>query len=624
MLRRYLLLILLFWGVGPSLHAEQISKYDINVTVEQCGELSIVESIYYDFERVQKHGIFRDIPFTIKIDGRIIDLGLYDFSVQMDDSYVQWEQSTINSSNAGEVIRLKIGHPSRYISGKHLYRIYYRVKKGVLPAAQNENNDAIRWNIIGTGWQVPIHNITSTFKLPPSLSQQSVAISTFTGSYGSKDSKATSSWKNAQALEVKVASLRAYEGATVELAYPFGVLDQNGQENIKPTFMDWFFANWHWAALAGFLLYFREMFKRYTGFVDRRSVAVQYEAPKDLSLLQSGLLLDKFADDEDFSAAILELAHLGYITIKQERKNSDPLLIRTEKVAEGLTMDQNYLLNHTLFSSGKSFILKGGSESRAKRLMQNFSHINENLYTWSVSDGYMAENPKRIRKNFLTKSILWLLPVIALVAYSLYIKYGLEVLFVLIFPIVFGAVGITIMVTQSQRREKLFGLFFAGAGMMPLFAIMQDGLSFKSILMGPVGVLIVIVMAMMMVYKKIGKFTQKGAYASTKLLGLKEFISRVKEDEIKRRLDMDPLYLEKILPYAVLFNETEHWLSFYDILDVKNPHWYSGNIHNMGRFLKSVSSAATPPSQSSTGGGGFSGRGGSSGGGGGGGGGGSW
>ena len=87
---------------------------------------------------------------------------------------------------------------------------------------------------------------------------------------------------------------------------------------------------------------------------------------------------------------------------------------------------------------------------------------------------------------------------------------------------------------------------------------------------------------------------------------------------------MDPLYLEKMLPYAVLFNETEHWLSFYHILNAKTPQWYHGDITNMGKFSSSVNSASTSPSKSSSGGSGFSGGGGFTGGGGGGGGGGSW
>ncbi|MBT8349313.1 MAG: DUF2207 domain-containing protein, partial [Sulfurovum sp.] len=291
-MKKLLILTLLFWGMSSTIYAEKISNYKIDVTVEQSGELSIIELIEYDFEKQSKHGIFRDIPYTIKRKDVIKDLGLYEFSVQLDGDIVEWQQSTLGSTHAGDIQRLKIGSASTYITGKHLYQIAYRVKKGVLPATQNEENDAIRWNVIGTGWQIPIANIEANFFLPPSLSQHDIALSTYTGRYGTKSSSASSMWVNPKQIQVKVSSLNPYEGATVEMAYPANILDQNGLENVKASFMDWFLANFHWAALVGFLIYLREMYKKNIGFIDHRSVAVQYQAPKGLSLLQSGLVLD--------------------------------------------------------------------------------------------------------------------------------------------------------------------------------------------------------------------------------------------------------------------------------------------------------------------------------------------
>jgi len=265
------LLALLFLVETSPLLAEKISAYEINVTVEQSGELSIVESIEYDFEGASKHGIFRDIPFTVKVNTVTKDIGFYDFSVQLDDALAEWQQSTMNSDKAGKIIRLKIGSASTYVTDKHIYRIAYRIKKGVLPAAQNEASDAVRWNIIGTGWEIPIRNIEANFFLPPSLSQSDIALSSYTGRYGMKSSEATTNWIDTQHLQVKVATLKPYEGATVEMAYPANTLDQNGLENVKVSFVDWFLSIWHWGALAGFLLYFRTMYKKHTGFVDERS-----------------------------------------------------------------------------------------------------------------------------------------------------------------------------------------------------------------------------------------------------------------------------------------------------------------------------------------------------------------
>ena len=624
MLKRYLLTTLLLLGVGVFLYADKITKFDVNVTVKQSGELTIIESIDYDFQKSKRHGIFRDIPFTIKNNGHIIDLGLYNFSTTMDNAPIQWHKSTMHSSSAGEIVRLKIGSESNYLSGKHHFIIRYNVKLGVIPASQNSKKDAIRWNIVGTGWKIPIYNIESIFTLPNSLSQDNISVSIYTGKYGSKISQSHSSWITSKKLMVQIDKLNPLEGATVELAYSAGTLDQSGSDNVKTTFMDWFLRHWHWGALIGFLLYFKSLHKRYTGFEDNRSIAVKYLPPKDLSILQSGLILDKFADNEDFSAAILELAHLGYLTIEQESKKADPILKRTDKEVENLTSDQRYLLNSTLFKSGKTYILSKGSEDKAKKLLKNFQHINDNLYNWSVNSGYMMENPQDIRKKFLIKSFLAILPMVALTLYTIYALYGENAVLASIFPVVFGGVGIYIMLKDKKLYSKIFGLAFSSFGILPIFDLHENGLNIQTFFFSPIAVLIILLIVIAMIYKHIGEFTQKGAYTATDLLGLKEYIKRVKKDEIERVLRDDPIYLEKLLPYAVLFDLTDHWLSFYDVLNVDTPYWYVGNLHNMNNFSNSLNMASTPPNTSSNGGGGFSGSGGFSGGGGGGGGGGSW
>ena len=107
-MKRLLLITLLYVGWHTLLFAEKIDNYKIDVTVEQSGELSIVETIDYNFEGASKHGIFRDIPYQIKIGSTKKDIGIYQASVQMDGMPVMWEKSSLNSSQAGQFIRLKI------------------------------------------------------------------------------------------------------------------------------------------------------------------------------------------------------------------------------------------------------------------------------------------------------------------------------------------------------------------------------------------------------------------------------------------------------------------------------------------------------------------------------------
>lgn len=110
------------------------------------------------------------------------------------------------------------------------------------------------------------------------------------------------------------------------------------------------------------------------------------------------------------------------------------------------------------FKGKRSFTLSAGSSSEASALQEGFGHIN----TWSVGDGYMVENPQRVCKSFLWKSILWLLPVVGLVFYTLYITLGEEAIFIFIFPLIFESVGIGMMMSQKKWLAKLPGLFFLG------------------------------------------------------------------------------------------------------------------------------------------------------------------
>ena len=78
-------------------------------------------------------------------------------------------------------------------------------------------------------------NIEANFYLPPSLNPNEIDLSTYTGRYGSHTSQARTQWLSTSHIQVHIASLAPHEGATVELAYPFGKLEQNGIQNVAPS-----------------------------------------------------------------------------------------------------------------------------------------------------------------------------------------------------------------------------------------------------------------------------------------------------------------------------------------------------------------------------------------------------
>ena len=49
---------------------ESIRSYDVDIEIQANGDLSIVETIDYDFGAEPHHGIYRDIPTRLRYDDR--------------------------------------------------------------------------------------------------------------------------------------------------------------------------------------------------------------------------------------------------------------------------------------------------------------------------------------------------------------------------------------------------------------------------------------------------------------------------------------------------------------------------------------------------------------------------
>ncbi len=604
--------LLLFLLFVASLYAETISEYHVKITVFQSGSLEIEEAIRYDFGETQRHGIYRDIPYTVQTDFLPKDIGLDNFTVLMDGNKVPWQKTT-TSSDAGDMIRIKIGDPNKTISGTHLYQIRYSVEKGVF--FRDEQHDTIRWNAIGTGWRVPIQKATVDIFLPPSLSKNNTQIRTFTGRYGSTLTKAQFHWIDTQHLQVTAKNLAPHEGLTVEVAYPVGLLEQSGKENSITSKSDYMIGLLPWSLMGGFLFYLYRFYRQHTSPLRNTSIAPMYRPPKEIDVLQAGLLLDKVADTTDFAAAVIELAQKGYLDILKNDKLT--VLQRTQKDPKTLTEDEKYLLEHILFPEDDIFLLDSHDTNKAEAIKEGFETINKMLYTWSVKAGYMQENPQKARKTFLIKSAMYGVPLLAL-AFFISVKTLGSTTTVLMGGIsIFVVAGLWIALSAKGIMNKIFGAVFAG---IPFFStlpmLMQE--NWKSIFFTPLPLLVAGIIFIFLIYKKIGSYTPKGAKAYLHLKGLEEFIKRVKEDEIKRRVAEDPLFLDKLLPYAILFGLTKHWLSFYEIFKTA-PAWYDGPIDNLyivHRDLHSISTLSATNTGGSSGGGGFSGGGGGGGGGG--------
>jgi hypothetical protein len=353
---------------------------------------------------------------------------------------------------------------------------------------------------------------------------------------------------------------------------------------------------WHWFALSGLLFYFFSLYKKQLKNNNFEAIAVEYEPPRGLSLLQAAYILDRSPDEKDITAAILELGSLGYLRIEKELKElsvldkiqqffSPLILKKTDKNSNGLSRDQRIVLRAMLFKQSNKFLLTHNPETRSRAIQQEIPYLNETLHNWAAEKGYVEQNILKARSKFFLKNLLILLPIIVLTYFTLIKQYGNneEISTTIFLLLIFSTVGIAGVIILPRFLMKLALFLFGSMGaMLPYLMLYKQGYSIKELLInlafGPYGVIIISIIILSFLSLNIGKLTAKGRLVQRQLLGLKEYIKRVKKKEIQYQLQENALHLEKLLPYAVLFGETGQWLPLFKSLKANSTTWHEGDI----------------------------------------------
>ena len=352
--------------------------------------------------------------------------------------------------------------------------------------------------------------------------------------------------------------------------------------------------NWQIPAILLFFFFLYDYAKRHGMGGYFGSILLQHQPPEGLSLLQSGVIYDKFADKMDFGAAILELAQKGYLEIFNQNRDADPFVRRRQKETSSLTMDQKYLLDTILFPDSDLYTFEKGGNKKAEQLNEHLDTLNEMLYDWTVSDGYMHQNPSKLRDNFLSKSMMIALPLILLSVYVSFKLYEPFTVIKLMMGAIFIFLGLLIIVASLMKRNYLLALFGTLWFFFSLFGL-HSVIDNVNLLYTPVLMLPVLIIGIWYFQRKIGPFRQKGVDTYRYLLGYREFMESREEEKIELFLKQDPFFLDKGIPYALLFGLTDHWFKYYKLLNLPQPLWYHGETESLTTFLKAVENQTIPP-----------------------------
>ncbi len=600
---------------------EQITRYDIAITINRDDSINVTETIDYDFGANRRHGIERIIPVRFPYQKRdesgaiVTDNSGRKFQRQTPISDLQVTSPTgaptdvndVSSENSNSYDTFRIGDPNTTIAGRQTYVLRYRMGS-VLNGFTD--HDELNFNVVGGQWPVPIRAVTAKVSAPGAPDR----VLCFAGPEGSTRPCDEAAIADGTA-QFSQQSLRPRESMTVVISLPKGLVNEPAPDLVELWTIRHAFSPSPWAigggvilmtgglSLVGLLLWRNGRDRRFAGSVtdrafgnggageepvplrEREANPVEFVPPEGVRPGHMGTLWDEQANPVDVSAMIIDLAVRGFLRIDETAPPTKSMLgqgtgeyrfVRL-KAADATLLHAELELFNSIFQDGEEVDLSSLRQHFATRL----ERVKDALYDDTVTLGWFSVRPDRVRNRWH---------------------------------------GIGLMVT-------VIGSAIAG------LAIWKTSLGFLVIPLPILG------LTLLALGGKFPRRTAQGTAMLGRVRGFKELFA-VGEGERQRFAEQKGLF-SQYLPYAIVFGCAEQWAATFASLGATSEEmglgtWYTSPYRidpfTFGWALTSFGTAtagsiamAAPSSvgNASGGGSGFSG-GGFSGGGFGGGGGGSW
>jgi hypothetical protein len=555
-------------AVSVVAQGETILRYDSVIVVRTNGSMLVIETIQVRSEAAQiRHGIYRDFPQLYPGRwGLRAGTGFKVLRVQRDGRpEASHEQPRQNGT------RVYIGSPSYELPpGTYTYELTYETDHQL---GFFRTEDQLYWNVTGNGWVFPIEAVTATIVLPEGAEPKN--LEAYTGPQGAQGKDHKSRIDDSRAHFETTRPLGPGEGLTIVVNWPKGFVAQPTRGEAIRAILE---ANQAIALGAAAqllaLIYFVATWTMVGRDPKPGTIIPLYEAPKGFSPAAVRYLARMGFDNRTLTAAILNLAVKGKLTI-HEYDGKNYTLMRTDAGIDGLAHEEVGLLCK-LFEDGPRLALL---QVNCETLQDATAELKQRL----------AATEEKI---YFVRNLLFWIPGLLLTLLAAGILWT-------------GATGVGL---SGAPLPWVIGLTVIGLFMAGLF------------------------------YNLLKAPTSQGRQILDLIDGFKLYLSVAEKDRLnlENPPERTPALFEAFLPYALALGVEQKWSEqFASVLAVAgqeqySPSWYVGRnwtttnlvvmTSSMSSSLSSaISSASTAPGSSSGSSGG-----GSSGGGGGGGGGGGW
>jgi uncharacterized membrane protein YgcG len=364
MIRGHLLRVALMvaGSLMGSVHAdERILSFQSDILIAADGSMTVEETIRMRAEgRNVRRGIFRDFP-TDYTDGYgnryVVDFEVLD--VRRDGGSELW-----HTEERANGVRVYVGSADRLLApSDYDYTIRYRTTRQI---GFFESHDELYWNVTGNGWAFLMDEVGATVTLPQAVLAAELTMAGYTGPVGAQGQDYVASVSDGRGEIRTTRPLGSAEGLTLVMTWPKGVVTApSPAQKVGFLMHDNRGLLIALLTLAGVSFYLYMMWARYGRDPDAGVVFAHYEPPEGYSPASARYISAMRYDDKVLSAAVINLAVKGYLTI--DRPDDDYVLSKTSS-REFLAPGERALLKG-LFSNGPVIELEDSNHATIKGAM---------------------------------------------------------------------------------------------------------------------------------------------------------------------------------------------------------------------------------------------------------------
>lgn len=289
--------------LASSLKAEyfKIVHYDIRVDVETSGVFSVEEILDVEFF-TNRHGIYRTIPTTYRVNGKKTKIKIFD--VEVPDWPVKEEGDL-------QTLLLRIGDPDQTVNGRQRYVIRYKVKNAWLFEPEHTE---FYWNLVGNYWETTIDSISYQVRFAnyPELGSDDFHIAT--GYFGEQGTDATVR-HNGEGI-LSGASTRVFqpgEGLTLAVRLPADYVPRPSREEVL-------LKNYGLLAIPALFIGLILWLWGRIGRDNPVTTVVEYYPPEGVNPSEAGGFFDDKIDNRDLTALLPYWGAQGYLEIRETQE----------------------------------------------------------------------------------------------------------------------------------------------------------------------------------------------------------------------------------------------------------------------------------------------------------------